>query len=105
MNIFDLVSAKNIAQYWIEKNVNAQPLLGETLFPYQKEIGIQLDWIKGAKDRRLCASNCENFYQMPLFSMMGLAAFFWFSVSLLRVCFILLLLQKPMRKHTNLNDT
>lgn len=51
MNIFDLVSAKNIAQYWIEKNVNAQPLLGETLFPYQKEIGIQLDWIKGAKDQ------------------------------------------------------
>lgn len=51
MNIFDLVSAKNIAQYWIEKNVNEQPLLGETLFPYQKEIGIQLDWIKGAKDQ------------------------------------------------------
>ena len=51
MNIFDLVAAKNIAQYWIEKNVNAQPLLGETLFPYQKEIGIQLDWIKGAKDQ------------------------------------------------------
>lgn len=51
MNIFDLVSAKNIAQYWIEKHVNAQPLLGETLFPYQKEIGIQLDWIKGAKDQ------------------------------------------------------
>lgn len=51
MNIFDLVSAKNIAQYWIEKNVNAQPLLGETLFPYQKEIGIRLDWIKGAKNQ------------------------------------------------------
>lgn len=51
MNIFDLVSAKNIAQYWIEKNVNEQPLLGETLFPYQKEIGIQLDWIKGAKNQ------------------------------------------------------
>ena len=51
MNIFDLVSAKNIAQYWIEKNVNEQPLLGETLFPYQKEIGIKLDWIKGAKNQ------------------------------------------------------
>ena len=40
MNIFDLVSAKNIAQYWIEKNVNAQPLLGETLFPYQKDVSL-----------------------------------------------------------------
>ncbi len=53
MNIFDLVSAKNIAQYWIEKNVNAQPLLGETLFPYQKEIGVRLDWIRGAKNQPL----------------------------------------------------
>lgn len=51
MNIFDLVSAANIAQYWIEKNVNEQPLLGETLFPYQKEIGVRLDWIKGAKNQ------------------------------------------------------
>ena len=33
--IFNLVSAANIAQYWIEKNVNEQPLLGETLFSYQ----------------------------------------------------------------------
>lgn len=53
MNIFDLVSAKNIAQYWIEKNVNEQPLLGETLFPYQKEIGVKLEWIKGAKNQPL----------------------------------------------------
>lgn len=49
--IFDLVSAANIAQYWIEKNVNEQPLLGETLFPYQKEIGVNLEWIKGAKNQ------------------------------------------------------
>ena len=49
--IFDLVSAANIAQYWIEKNVNEQPLLGETLFPYQKEIGVKLEWIKGANNQ------------------------------------------------------
>ena len=49
--IFDLVSAKNIAQFWLEKNLNAQPLLGETLFPKQKEIGVRLDWIKGAHNQ------------------------------------------------------
>ena len=49
--IFDLVSAKNIAQFWLEKNLNAQPLLGETLFPNQKEIGVRLDWIKGAHNQ------------------------------------------------------
>ena len=50
-SIFDLVTAKNIAQYWIEKNVNEQPLLGETLFPAVREIGIKLAWIKGAKNQ------------------------------------------------------
>lgn len=51
MNIYDLVTAENIKQYWIEKNQNAQPLLGETLFPYVREIGVKLEWIKGAKNQ------------------------------------------------------
>ena len=51
MNIYDLVTAQNIKQYWIEKNQNAQPLLGETLFPYAREIGVKLEWIKGAKNQ------------------------------------------------------
>lgn len=51
MSIFDLVTAKNLAEYWIEKNVNEQPLLGETLFPAVREIGIKLEWIKGAKNQ------------------------------------------------------
>ncbi len=48
MSIFDLVTSANVVAYWLERNVNEQPLLGETLFPYQREIGIKLDWIKGA---------------------------------------------------------
>lgn len=51
MSIFDLVTAKNIAQFWLEKNVNQQPLLGETLFPNVKEISVKLEWIKGAKNQ------------------------------------------------------
>ncbi len=47
-SIFDLITAANVVEYWLEKNVNEQPMLGETLFPAQKEIGIKLDWIKGA---------------------------------------------------------
>ena len=50
-SIFDLVTAANVAAYWLEKNVNEQPMLGETLFPYQREIGIKLDWIKGANNQ------------------------------------------------------
>lgn len=47
-SIFDLVTAKNIVEYFLEKNVNTQPLLGETLFPNVKEIGIHIEWLKGA---------------------------------------------------------
>lgn len=47
-SIFDLVTASNVTAYWLEENLNRQPLLGETLFPFKREIGIKLDWIKGA---------------------------------------------------------
>lgn len=50
-SIFDLVTSANVVAYWIEKNVNEQPMLGETLFPVQREIGIKLDWIKGANNQ------------------------------------------------------
>lgn len=50
-SVFDLVTAANVVAYWLEKNVNEQPMLGETLFPAKKEIGIKLDWIKGANNQ------------------------------------------------------
>lgn len=49
--LYEFLSSDNMVAYWLEKNVNAQPLLGETLFPNRKQIGIQLDWIKGANDQ------------------------------------------------------
>lgn len=49
--IYDLVTAQNIAAYWEEKNQNAQPLLGETLFPKKKRLGTKLEWIKGANNQ------------------------------------------------------
>lgn len=51
MTIFDLVTSQNVVAYYLEQNVNQQPLLGETLFPYQREIGIKLDWIKGSDNQ------------------------------------------------------
>lgn len=50
-SIKDLVTAQNIAAYWEEKNQNAQPLLGETLFPKKKRLGTKLEWIKGANNQ------------------------------------------------------
>lgn len=50
-SIKDLVTAQNIAAYWVEKNKNAQPLLGETLFPKKKRLGTKLEWVKGANNQ------------------------------------------------------
>lgn len=49
--IFELVTAKDLAVYWTEKNKNAQPLLGATLFPRENVLGTELEWIKGAKNQ------------------------------------------------------
>ena len=47
-NIFDLVNPKAIATYWIESGSNKIPYLGATLFPPQKQLGIDLSWFKGS---------------------------------------------------------
>jgi len=49
--IYDLVTANNIATYWTELNKNEQPYLGETLFPVQKQLGTNIEWIKGASNQ------------------------------------------------------
>jgi len=50
-NIYDLVTAQNVASYWTELNKNEQPMLGETLFPAQKQLGTNLEWIKGSNNQ------------------------------------------------------
>ena len=47
--IFDYVTAKEIAAYWVEKGSNRIPYLGETLFPGKKQLGLDLSWLKGSK--------------------------------------------------------
>lgn len=48
-NIFDLVQAQEITSYWEELNQDREPYLGETLFPNQKKLGLNLQWLKGSK--------------------------------------------------------
>lgn len=51
LNLNNLVVAGEIVQYWIEKNVNRVPPIGEVLFPMKKEIGVKLEWIKGSNEQ------------------------------------------------------
>ena len=48
--IFDLVTSSNMVAYWLEKDLN-QYTVGDQLFPFKKEIGVEIDWIKGANNQ------------------------------------------------------
>lgn len=50
MNFFDLVTSSNLVAYWLEKDLN-DPTVGDQLFPFKKEIGIEISWIKGANNQ------------------------------------------------------
>lgn len=50
MNFFDLVTSSNLVAYWLEKDLN-DATVGDQLFPFKKEIGIKLNWIKGANNQ------------------------------------------------------
>jgi hypothetical protein len=50
MKFFDLVTSSNIVAYWINKDLN-DPTVGDQLFPFKKELGVELDWIKGANNQ------------------------------------------------------
>lgn len=47
-NIFDFVNANEMVSYWETKVKDRPPFLGETLFPAQKKLGLDLKWIKGS---------------------------------------------------------
>ena len=48
-SIFDLVQSNEIAAYWSELTQDRAPYLGETLFPNNKKLGLDLKWLKGSK--------------------------------------------------------
>jgi hypothetical protein len=48
-SIFDLITAKEIATYWDTDGSNLLPYLGESLFPSEKQLGIDLSWFRGSK--------------------------------------------------------
>lgn len=47
-NIFDMVTAQEMVSYWNTVSEGRSPYLGETLFPAQKKLGLDLKWIKGS---------------------------------------------------------
>lgn len=48
LNIYDYLSASEIAAYVTEKPENKIPYFGETIFPAKKQLGTDISWLKGA---------------------------------------------------------
>lgn len=48
--IYDIITAKEIAAYWQEKEKSLAPYFGESKFPNKKVNGLTLSWIKGANN-------------------------------------------------------
>lgn len=46
--IFDFVNSNEMVSYWETLTKDRPPYLGETLFPTQKKLGLDLKWIKGS---------------------------------------------------------
>lgn len=46
--IFDFVNSSEMVSYWETLTKDRPPYLGETLFPNQKKLGLDLKWIKGS---------------------------------------------------------
>lgn len=45
--IFDIVTAADIVAYWENMTQDRQPYVGETLFPAEQKLGLNLEWING----------------------------------------------------------
>lgn len=48
--IFDLVQSQEITSYWETLTKDRPPYFGETLFPNQQKLGLDLQWLKGASN-------------------------------------------------------
>lgn len=48
MSIFDLITANEIVAYWELFLQDRKPYFGEKLFPNEKQLGLKLEWLKGA---------------------------------------------------------
>lgn len=56
----DIIKPKYIATYWIENPLLLEPYFGESKFPNKKQIGLRLDYIKGAS-RSPVSLSASNF--------------------------------------------
>lgn len=70
MTIFDYFKAQVIAVYYNERNEDREPFLLEYFFPNDKQLGLELSWIKGANSTPVLL-NVSNFDADPTYRDFG----------------------------------
>lgn len=70
MTIFDYFKASVIAVYYNQRMEDREPFLGEYFFPNDKQIGLTLEWIKGANSTPVML-NISNFDADPTYRDFG----------------------------------
>ena len=50
ISIFDIIQSQEITSYWETLTQDRPPYFGETLFPNQQKLGLDLQWLKGASN-------------------------------------------------------
>lgn len=70
MTIFDYFTAQVIAVYYNERTENLPPFLGEFYFPNDKQLSLDLSWIKGANSTPVALKH-SNFDADPTYRDFG----------------------------------
>lgn len=71
--IFDLVTAPLISTYYTENPSNKIPYLGSLLFPSQKQVGLDLSWIRGFNGLAVSLAPSAFDAKAPLRDRIGIA--------------------------------
>lgn len=72
--IYDLVTAGNIADFIVTTNLNKKPALGAALFPADKQLGLDLSYLKGRAGLPVALKSSAFDAQAPVRDHIGVSA-------------------------------
>lgn len=72
--IYDLVTAGNIADFIVTTNLNKKPALGAALFPADKQLGLDLSYLKGRAGLPVALKSSAFDAQAPVRDRIGVSA-------------------------------
>lgn len=72
MTIFDLITSKDVKDFWVEAGSNREAYLGAAFFPTKKQLGMELSYLKGNKGLPVSLKGSAFDTDVPLRDRQGL---------------------------------